>query len=91
MKESAQMVVIFRIYVKFGARYTYPYLFRPKSDLVREEPMSGLPGLDQILDKNVSGLEFPPDYQIRISGLDSEYLRLRRFSDGSGVDGTRRR
>ena len=38
--------------------------------------MSGLAGLDQIPDKNVSGLESPPDYRIRISGLDPDYLRL---------------
>ena len=48
------------------------------NDLVHEESMSGLAGLDQIPDKNVSGLESPPDYRIRISGLNPDYLRLPR-------------
>ena len=39
---------------------------------------SGLAGLDQIPDWNVSGLEFRPDYRMRISGLDRDYLRLAR-------------
>ena len=78
-QESAQIVVSLGKSSKFATNLTNSQLRRPKSDLVHEEQMCELARLDQILDKNVSELESPPDYRIRISGLDPDYLRLPSF------------